>query len=276
MEPLGDKIYNRIVNTIHNLFLQSEMAQLTYISFEQMVAFVKSYEKETIPISYPIGFRVDNTPIMSDPREYTKEELYDQYAHLGLNKLPIDSIFQLVTITETMLNDILRFILIQYPNKIPSKRKIDIDKVLKFESLEQTKLYIVDSVLNEIAYKSPKEYAQEFENYVGVNLLENPIFHKYIELKATRDIHIHNQGIANEIYRIKAGVSARVTTDIYLPVDITYFLQSYEVCLKICELLRDEIHNIWPSNLYAAKKQIGVTENKNEVVENVIDTIKNN
>jgi len=275
METFGNRLNILIQNTKSSLFLQGEMAQLTYISFEKYVEWVNSLEDGvTIPIAYPLGYRADNTPIMSEPRNYTKDELNGRYAHLGLNKLPIDSILQLVTIMETLMNDVLKYILIEYPNKIPSKKKVDVECILSSSTIEEAKLIIVDSILNEIAYKSPKDYATEFDKYTGVNLLENPVFHRYIELKATRDIHIHNAGFANDIYTIKAGVLSRVKSGEYLPIDIQYFLQSYEQCLQLNEILETEIDKIWPSELYKERKESNKTIGKEEVVEKVIEEAK--
>jgi hypothetical protein len=275
METFGNRINELIQNNTSLLFLQGEMAQLTYLSFEQNVKWINDLEEgATIPISYPLGFKADNTPIMSNPRNYTKDELTERYAHLGLNKLPIDAIFQLVTIMETLMNDVLRMILIEYPSKIPSKKKIDVDCVLSATSIEQAKITIVDGILNEIAYKSPKDYATEFEKYTSVKLLENPVFHKYIELKATRDIHIHNRGIANDIYLIKSGVVARVKNGEYLPVDIQYFLMSYEQCLQLNEILEKELDKIWPSENFRERKAKKEIPDKEEIVEKAIEESK--
>ena len=250
--------------------MQGEMANLTYISYEKFVEIIKAETKDTIPISHPVGYRPDNTPINSTTN-YTKDELIGRYQFLGLTKLPIDGIFQLVTITETLLNEILKNILIEFPRKIPNRRKMDVELALNASSLEEIKISIVDCILNEIAYKSPKDYAEEFNKYVGVNLLENPLFHRYIELKATRDIHIHNAGIANEIYRTKAATMARVKSGEYLPVDIQYFLQSYECCLQITEILEVELDKIWPSNEYREyKASLGTKNEKVDKVEKAI------
>ena len=275
MESFGNRLNNVIQNTKTSLFLQGEMAQLTYISFEKYVDWVSSLDDgTTIPIAYPLGYRADNTPIMSEPRNYSKDELTSRYAHLGLNKLPVDSILQLVTIMETLMNDILKSILIEYPNKIPSKKKVDVECILSSNTIEEAKLIIVDSILNEIAYKSPKDYAAEFDKYTGVNLLENPVFHKYIELKATRDIHIHNAGYANDIYTTKSGVLSRVKSGEYLPIDIQYFLQSYEQCLQLNEILEVETDKIWPSEKFKERKESNNPIGKEEVVEKVIEEAK--
>lgn len=274
METFGDKLIEIIKASRNQLFLQGEMAQLTYISFEQMTTWVDNQKEDTIPISYPIGYNPDKTTMMSQPYNYSKDDLKERYAFLGLNKLPIDAIYQLVTITETMLNDLLRAILIEFPKKIPNKRKLDIDQVLACDNLDQIKLAIVDTILNEFAYKSPKEFADEFSFYTGVKLLENPVYHQYIELKATRDIHIHNKGVANEIYLNKAGVLARVKSGNYLPVTIQYFLEMYEQCLQLTEVLEKSLNDIWPSMKYKTKKQLSIQEDQQEAVEQTINETK--
>ncbi|MCB5981807.1 hypothetical protein [Flavobacterium psychrophilum] len=275
METFGNRINQIIQDNKSLLFLQGEMAQLTYLSFEQNVKWVSELEEDTtIPISYPLGYRADNTPIMSNPRNYTKEELIERFVHLGLNKLPIDAIFQLVTIMETLMNDILRMILNEYPSKIPSNKKVDIDCILISTSIEQAKFVIIDGILNEFAYKSPRDYAIEFEKYTSVKLLESPVYHKYIELKATRDIHIHNNGFANDIYLNKSGVVARVKSGQYLPVDIQYFLMSYEQCLQLNEILEKELDNIWPSETFRTRVSKNEELNKEDVIEKAIEHSK--
>lgn len=274
METFGDKLIEIINSSRTQLFLQGEIAQLTFISFEKMSTWIDNHKEDTIPISYPIGYNPDKTTLMSDPYNYSKEDLKDRYAFLGLNKLPIDAIYQLVTITETMLNELLKAILIEFPKKIPSKKKLDIDQILACDNLEQIKLTIVDTILNEFAYKSPKEYADEFHFYSGVKLLETPVFHQYIELKATRDIHIHNKGVANEIYLNKAGVFARVKSGIYLPVTIQYFLEKYEQCLQLTEVLESNLHSIWPSIIYKNSKKLNIPEDQQEAVEQTINEVK--
>lgn len=275
METFGNKLNDLLQNTFTSLFLQGEMAQLTYLSFEQNVEWIKELEEgKTIPISYPLGYRADHTTMMSDPKNYTKEELTERYNFLGLTKLPLDSVYQLVTIMESLLNDILRTILIEYPNKIPSKKQIEVNCILLSSTIEEAKIFIVDSILNEIAYKSPRDYAAEFEKYTSVKLLENPVFHKYIELKATRDIHIHNAGKANEIYTLKAGVLSRVKSGQYLPVDIPYFLMSYEQCLQLTEILEVELDKIWPSENFKTRKKTNHNAEKEVAIENLLEEAK--
>src|SRR5690606_24248426 len=80
-------------------------------------------------------------------------------------------------------------------------------------------------------------------------------FHRYIEVKASRDIFIHNQGVANEIYARKAGSHARVTPGMLLPADAAYFLESYESCLRVSEWLEQELHDHWHSSDFEDRRR---------------------
>jgi hypothetical protein len=127
--------------------------------------------------------------------------------------------------------------------------------VLQASSIEDIHLRATDVLLNELAYKSLDEFAKEVESLLQLNLLECPAFHKYGELKATRDIHIHNQGFANETYVRKAGTHVRTRSNMRLPVPLQYFWESYECCLQLTEWLEKELHEHWHSSELEQQKQ---------------------
>lgn len=130
--------------------------------------------------------------------------------------------------------------------------------VFDSKSIEEVHIRASDTLLNELAYKSPQEFSEALNSLLSINLLECPAFHKYMELKATRDIYIHNRGVANEIYLRKAGNHARVTAQQPLPVNIQYFLESYEQCLQLTEWLQARLHDLWhSSDLEAAQTTPG-------------------
>lgn len=268
METFGNRINDTIQNSRQQLFFQGEMTQLTYTSYDNFVAFINGNENDEFTFQYPIGYGA-NHQVINGTREYSKQELLDRAGYLAFTKLPTDNIYQLITIIETMLNDLIRATLIEFPMKISNKRKLNAEIVLESSSIEQIKLHIVDSIVNELAYKSPSDYADRFKEIVGINLLAEPVFHQYIELKATRDIHIHNKGIANIIYREKAKTLARVKAGEFLPVDMVYFLKSYECCIQLNEFLEKELDEIWPSQKYRDRKAATIEEQKQAALETV-------
>ena len=76
MQTFGDKLNELLQRSQNQLFIQGEMAQLTYTSFEQNINWISSQEEGyNLPISYPIGYQADGTPLMSEERVYTKEQL---------------------------------------------------------------------------------------------------------------------------------------------------------------------------------------------------------
>lgn len=276
MHNFGDLLNNIVSENRSLLFLQGEMITLTFSSFNQTIEWIKNQPNDQIEFSYPIGVYPDGQIMMSESNYRTKEDLQGRFNYLGLNKLPIEGILNLVAIIETMLNDLLREVLMKYPKKIPNSKKIDIQTILDCNSIEQIKLNIIDSILNEIKYKSPKEFAEDFNTYVGFNLLEIPAYHKYMELKATRDIHVHNKGEANKIYEAKAGTFSRVKAGNYLPVTLEYFLGMYEQCLQLCEEIEKQLNDIWESNIYRDKLQSDNEDGKEEAIEQIINEAKEN
>jgi hypothetical protein len=274
MPAFGDRLFDLVANQRHLLFIQGELAELTYQAFTQYSHWISESEVNTIDISFPIGYRADKTTI-NNTKTYEKDELVSRYEHLGLTQLPINAIYQLITTIESLLGSIIRAVLTEFPAKISSKKNFDAGFILGCESLDVLKAKIIDSILNELNYKSPREFAVEFAHLVGINLLEKPVYHRYIELKATRDIYIHNLGIANAVYLAKSETLARVRDGEYLPVTIQYFLESYESSLQLTEVLETELHKIWPSQAFVDSR-IGNSHQQQQeaAVEKAIETVQ--
>lgn len=254
-DSLGNTLYKRIKSARSALLSQSELANLAYIAYELAVTMFENEKHEHVDLSYPIGWNADNTPMNSRPKRYSKDEFVQYYQVLAFRELALNGVFRLVTIMEVMLGDLVRAIVLRYPRKLGKKKTIEMGVVLAATSIEEVHLRATDILLNELSYKSPEEFAREAQSILSCNLLECPAYHKYIEVKSTRDIHIHNNGIANQIYRDKAGSHARVSTDANLPVNLQYFLQSYENCLQLTEWLDKELHDKWHSADYESDHQ---------------------
>lgn len=252
MESFGDSIYKIVDTTRGELFNQGKMAQLTYQAYDKFYIEIDNFPNDTITISQPVGYK-PTKEVISSEITFTKEELKQEYQYLGLTQLPINGIYNIVTLIEAMFTDLLRAVILRFPKKINSKKQIDIATVLSSESLLDIQLNVINKILNELAYKSPEEFVIEFKQFTSINLLETPAFHRYKEIKATRDIYIHNRGVANEIYIRKADSHSRTDVNQILPVDINYFLESYEYCLQLCEFLEVKLNDIWLSQKFEVK-----------------------
>ena len=190
---------------------------------------------------------------MTGTYHYTKEDLIKQYNYLANNQLALNGVYQLVIIIEATLSDFLRKVILKYPQKIGSKMSIKSSLVLSASSIEELHIKTTDSILNDLAYKSPRDFAKACEELLSINFLECPSYHKYIEIKATRDIYIHNLGFINELYLNKVGSHARGQLGGQIPVTMNYFLESYEECIKFIEWLEIQAHEEWTSSEYEDK-----------------------
>ncbi len=253
---------NRILNYSKQMIFESgEMAQLTAIALNYAANQICEGKEEEIVIEVPVGYFPDKKPILSK-RKFTKGELVNKYNYLAHNQLSINGTYHLITIMEAMLNDLLYQVILKYPKKINEKKMVSARSVLSSGSVEELYINTIYSILNELSFKTPKEYAEGFKYYTSVNLLECADFHKYIEVKATRDVLIHNRGIANEVYESKAGTHARVKAGQLAPVNQIYYLESYEACLQVIEWLEIQLNDVWHSQEYEAKIGSNIAQQK--------------
>jgi hypothetical protein len=250
---LGNKLFRTVNNSRNLLFSQGELAQLSHSSFHETIQNIAAGDVEEISISYPVGYKPSKESILSSC-VYSKEELTNRYNYLMHTQLPVSGIFQLSMIMEVMFTSLIRDIVFEIPAKINSKKQVSVGEVIKSKSIEELHSSIIDKVLNELSYKSPKDFADEAESYLSVNLLECAAYHQYIEMKSTRDILIHNFGIVNETYINKAGTHARAREGEELPISQIYFLEMYEACLQITEWLELKLHEKWHSSEYKDTK----------------------
>ncbi len=265
---IGDNLYKTLLNNQLAVSKIGELAQLAYEAYKIAATSVEEGTQDELTLKYPIGQDLAGETMMGQIT-YKKPDLIQHYVYLADFALPQSAIYQLVTLTEAMLGDIVRTIIRAYPKKLSGKRTVSISMVLSCETLESVHLAAVDSLLNELSYKSPRDFAEEIGKIIQCNLLEIPAYHRFIEVKATRDIHIHNRGIANDVYVSKSGTHARVASGQHLPINNNYFLTAYEACFQVIETLIDELHKHWPSPEYedfkkkrvleAEKKQLGDT-----------------
>lgn len=250
---LGNQLFRIIKTTKIALFWQGELAQLSHSAYENMVQTITNSEKDLFTINLPVGYSASKIP-MQGTQDYNKKDLIDRYAVLTHTQLPINEIYHLITIIEAMMSDSIRVIVRQYPEKIGAKKQFSLKDALEASSIEEIHIKAADILINELSYKSPKDFAVDAGEILSVRLLECPAFHRYIEAKATRDVYIHNQGVANPNYLKKAGSHARVGDRDLLPVSQQYFMEIYESCLQLNEWIAKQFHEKWHSSEYIANQ----------------------
>ena len=147
------------------------------------------------------------------------------------------SLITAVSVLEEYVFSTAKIILRWYPEKlktnmagVATERKFDIDLLLQSENLDSLLTRVVERQLLMVSYDSPDRYLQYIERALSITLPEETK-NKYCEIKTTRDILVHNQGIVNSVYLKKAGGLARAKEGDLLPVDSNYFDEAIR-CMK--------------------------------------------
>ncbi|TEU19594.1 MAG: hypothetical protein E3J21_03310 [Anaerolineales bacterium] len=169
------------------------------------------------------------------PRQRTKIlQLLDNAIARDLYR---QSLITAVATTEDYLTQILTIILRWFPHKLKlavtgsqTERKIDLDLVLEAQKMDDLFARIIERRLISVFYGSPQRYFDYIQSVLAFELSDE-VKISYAEVKATRDLLVHNSGIVNQVYLKKAGSRARVPEGETIPLDDQYFSESIR-CMK--------------------------------------------
>lgn len=118
----------------------------------------------------------------------------------------------LVSIFEALTTDIGFDFLVRYPGHLTEK-KIDLDKIAKSGSVGMVVQSLAEQTINGLAYKRFPETVEAVINLYDKNaLISTDLLEDLSEIKATRDLFIHNDGRVNHVYLAKTSDKARCAT----------------------------------------------------------------
>lgn len=194
---------------------------------------------------------------------------YEQFAkHLGVKNLNIEVedfpkkieeaknsylLFlahqQQVALFEHILFDVLRDIIVDQPLRLPSDKKIDYQTIILASDKEEIVFQLVERELNELKYKSVSEWFVYIKKLVNSCNFSEIDIKNIAELKATRDIIVHNGGIVNDIYLKKSGELARHAAGEKVSVSSEYVLHCWVTLSRVLlELIDKLINSFKPKN----------------------------
>lgn len=139
---------------------------------------------------------------------------------------------QFISIFEAFFFDFLRLWLLAYPRSLMG-RKVDFKTVLDAPDKEAIALSVVNRELNEILYERPAEWFAYLEDKVKLGCPTVDEVDRIAEAKATRDVLIHNRGVATKAYESKAGRLARFHDGELLDIPQPYHRQIWELLRKV-------------------------------------------
>lgn len=153
-------------------------------------------------------------------------------AHSSVNDyLPLAAVQQFVSLTETFLTDLVRMWLTEYPAHL--KGQVDVQTIVAAKDKAAILRPLIDQHVLSMGYKRPSEWFRHLNGIVILGLPSDAEIEQFAEFKASRDVFVHNRGIATEIYLEKAGRRARAALGQPLELPDTYLHDGWRLCRKI-------------------------------------------
>lgn len=244
---LGDELKDIGDMNVRRLLEIGEGMELAANAFDVVTQQIGQAQEQVWTFSIPLCNDHNGQLISSSPIEYKREDLQYRYSTMRNFGLPYVGVLQAVTLMEDWMDRVIRSVLCKYPMKLKKTRQVPITVLLSAASLESARDMAVSLFLHELSYRTPREYADEASEILGISLTDIPAFSRYVEVKATRDIWVHNLGQCNDIYIHKAGSHARVKVGDYLPLNVPYFLHCYHTCITLTQDTHSQLQSIWPA-----------------------------
>lgn len=144
---------------------------------------------------------------------------------------------QLTTVFEAFVFDFLRLLLTNDTRHLAQRKQIEVGVVLAASDKEAIVWHIVNRELNELKYDRPKAWFDYLNKVVKLGCPTEDQIEQVAEMKAARDLLIHNSGVVNAIYLDKAGLKARYALDEKVVIDRAYF----DDCWVLAKRLVDDI-----------------------------------
>jgi len=208
---------------------QSRINDIYIWSSVAILALDKTLKDHTVlnQDEFPVPSNVSSQIVNRTPQKI-KAILHSASSRDLYSAILLNVVAQVEAFLNDVITEVLRFDNRRLKQGVPGlerQKHIEIEEVLDSSSKEALIDSIIDKVLTALFYASPSIQFEYFERVIGIKITDSRK-RAWCELKATRDLIVHNSGRINEIYLKKADSSARGSLGEIVDVDKKYFEQS--------------------------------------------------
>lgn len=164
-----------------------------------------------------------------------------------INKDIFNSAFvSIVASVEDYLSKIMTLVLKAEPKRLKCTIKDVkmVDTVSIIDLVDKDRDAIIDQVINQrlasLFYASPQKQLEYLDKAIGVEV-EESIWKRWIEIKARRDLWIHNAGIVNQIYLDKVRDSEQYPIGKEAVITLQYFQETVALTKRMIGCIDHEI-----------------------------------
>ncbi len=178
------------------------------------------------------------------------EAIYDRFTTHALFETFLVS---LVSQFEAFLADVIRIVLESFPQKLTvsvpdmqASKSIPVELLWKSESLADALNVAIETQIDRVMFAAPRAQFAYLQAVVGTDTTDDAS-RKYIELKATRDLIVHNVGIANAVYLSKAGDFAKWEQGGNVAVTEGYFDDALALTKRLSGIVKRDAGKAFPT-----------------------------
>jgi len=175
---------------------------------------------------------------MTTGTETTQAELAGRSRGYVAEQLTEATFQKFVTVFENFFFDLLRLWLVAHPRSLGGK-KVEFHRILDAPDIGAVTLHVVNHELNEVLYDRPKAWFEYLEDKVKLGCPSEAEIEQITEAKASRDVLVHNRGIANKTYLSKSGNLARYGEGQQIDIPEHYHRQTWELLRKVISDISD-------------------------------------
>jgi hypothetical protein len=175
------------------------------------------------------------TRIIETETEVTEQDLINLYQRHKITYLHGLSFVQLTSVFEAFLFDFLRLLLTNNPRHLAQKKQIEVGVALSAADRGALVLLIAERELNELKYNRPRAWFDYMSKIIKLGCPTEEEIERIAEMKAARDLLIHNSGIVNKTYLEKAGATGRYAIGDPVVIDRPYFNDCWVLAKKLVD-----------------------------------------
>lgn len=215
---------NRAIRGLNNIYVLNELSCKALLSAKKQL---EEDKKKKLNFEVPA---VTGDIVTTVQRRIKIIRLLGEAIDTGFSR---QFIISSVAITENYLTEMLRLVLRAFPDKLKGQdRKVDLDLVLDSADIHNLYSTIIERQIHSVLFLGPEKYLQYIEHTLSIQIPKSSK-EQYAEVKATRDLLVHNDGVINATYVEKAGKLARGKVGDTIAVDEMYFDLAISTMKKI-------------------------------------------
>jgi hypothetical protein len=231
---------NRAIRSLNDLYVLAGLTSQALLEMQKRVT--EHDDEDEIEFEAPSA-NGETTTVTRDSNQLSKllhlasaRGVYEQFLVAG------------VALTEDYFQNVLRVVLKWFPKKLhvsvdgkQVERSVGLDVVVSSSTVDEILDVVIQKQLFALFYGSPERYFEYVQKILSIEI-EKELKDSFAEIKATRDIIVHNSGIANDVYTAKSGKKARARSGERLEMNTAYFKAATQT-------LKGLVHSVYLKSL---------------------------